>query len=60
MDKLKTDWIRAAVSGETLDGREITAQQVKDMADTYDREAYVAHIKKMQTIKLSKTTTKES
>ncbi|QTR47768.1 GPO family capsid scaffolding protein [Thiothrix litoralis] len=44
MDKLKTDWIRAAVSGETLDGRQITDQQVKDMADTYDPEVYVAHI----------------
>lgn len=44
MDKLKTDWIRAAVSGATVDGREITDQQIEDMAVTYSQETYTAHI----------------
>lgn len=42
--KLKTEWIRAAVSGETVDGRVITEQQLIDIADTYDLEVYAAHI----------------
>ncbi len=44
MDKLKTDWIRAAVSGDTVDGRNIADQQILDIADTYATDTYTAHI----------------
>lgn len=40
----KTGWFRVAVSGETVDGREITVQDVIDMAETYDPEVYGARI----------------
>lgn len=42
--KITTDFIRAAVEGKTADGREITAQQLQAMADSYDPNVYAAHI----------------
>lgn len=42
--KLKTDFIRAAVEGKTADGREITAQQIEQMAASYNQEVYNARI----------------
>lgn len=44
MPKLTTDWIRAAVSGRTVDDREITAQELRDMADSYSQDVYAARI----------------
>ncbi|MFM2317782.1 MAG: hypothetical protein RLZZ215_403 [Pseudomonadota bacterium] len=44
MNKLKTDWIRACIAGRTVDGREITEQQIQDMASSYTPEVYLAHI----------------
>lgn len=41
---LITDWIQAAVSGETVDGREITTTQIQQMAESYKPEVYVAKI----------------
>lgn len=40
----KTGWFRVAVSGETVDGRVITAQEIIEMAETYDPEVYGARI----------------
>lgn len=42
--KLTTDFIRAAVEGKTADGREITAQQIQQMATSYNPEVYNARI----------------
>lgn len=42
--KLITDFIRAAVEGKTADGREITAQQITDMANSYSQDVYNARI----------------
>jgi hypothetical protein len=42
--KITTDFIRAAVEGKTADGREITAQQLQQMAESYDPNVYAAHI----------------
>lgn len=42
--KLKTDFIRAAVAGKTPDGREITEQQITQMAQSYNTDTYMAHI----------------
>lgn len=42
--KLTTDFIRAAVEGRTADGREITAQQIQQMAASYNPELYNARI----------------
>lgn len=39
-----TNYIRAAVSGKTVDGREITEQQIQEMADTYAQDVYSARI----------------
>ncbi len=39
-----TDWICACVACLTADGREITEQQVTDMAETYAQSTYAAHI----------------
>lgn len=39
-----TDWIRAAVAGATADGREITEQQLEDIAASYSQETYNARI----------------
>ena len=40
----KTGWFRVAVSGETVDKRTITAQEIIEMAETYDPEVYGARI----------------
>lgn len=42
--KLTTDFIRAAVEGRTADGREITAQQIQQMADSYSQDVYNARV----------------
>lgn len=42
--KLRTDFICVATSGSTVDGREITAQQLHDMADNYDPTYYTANL----------------
>ena len=41
---LITDWICACVAGMTIDGRDITEQQVTDMSETYAQGTYVARI----------------
>ena len=40
----KTDWRVIGVSGETADGRTISAKELKEMADQYDPEIYGARI----------------
>jgi len=42
--KLKTDFIRAAVEGKTADGRMITAEQIQQMAGSYNQDTYNARI----------------
>ena len=42
--KLTTDFIRAAVEGKTADGREITAQQIQQMAESYSQDVYNARV----------------
>lgn len=42
--KLYTDWVKVATSGPTIDGRVISAQDVTDMAESYDPEEYTANI----------------
>ena len=42
--KLKTDFICIATSGYTVDGRQITAQELREMAETYDPEHYTANL----------------
>jgi hypothetical protein len=42
--KLSTDFIRAAVEGTTADGREITAEQIQQMAASYSQDVYNARI----------------
>lgn len=44
MKKTKTKPFRVAVSGKTVDGREIPAQDIIDMAETYNPELYQARI----------------
>jgi hypothetical protein len=39
-----TDWKRVATSGKTIDGRTIEAQDLRDMAATYDPAVYTAVI----------------
>ena len=39
-----TDWIPAAVSGATIDGREISEQMIEEMAASYTPETYNARI----------------
>lgn len=41
---LITEWIRAAVAGATADGREISEQQLLEMAESYSQETYNARI----------------
>ena len=41
---LLTNWIRAAVSGETVDGRKIGKNQIQEMATSYNPEVYQAKI----------------
>lgn len=40
----KTDFFRVAVSGTTVDGREITAEQINEMAEIYDPTVYGARV----------------
>lgn len=40
----KTDWRVIGVSGETADGRSISAKELQEMADQYDPEIYGARI----------------
>jgi len=42
--KLKTGWIRVATEGDTIDGREISKQDLVDMAETYNLDVYGARI----------------
>ncbi|OOF38825.1 phage capsid protein [Rodentibacter rarus] len=42
--KLKTDFICIATSGYTVDGRQITAQELREMAETYDPKYYTANL----------------
>ncbi|QPB43060.1 GPO family capsid scaffolding protein [Rodentibacter haemolyticus] len=42
--KLKTDFICIATSGYTVDGRQITAKELHEMAETYDPEYYTANL----------------
>ena len=39
-----TEWRIIGVSGDTVDGREISAQELKDMAEQYDPNVYGARI----------------
>ena len=41
---LRTGWVCIATEGTTVDGREITADWLNDMAETYDPEYYTALI----------------
>lgn len=42
--KLKTDFIKVATAGKTIDGREISEKDLVDMAETYDPNEYTATI----------------
>lgn len=42
--KLTTDFVKIATSGPTIDGRNIPAQDIVDMAESYDLEEYTANI----------------
>jgi hypothetical protein len=42
--KLRTGFITACVEGKTVDGREITALHIDQMAQSYDPKTYAAHI----------------
>lgn len=42
--KLKTDFICIATSGYTVDGRQITAQELREMAESYDPNHYTANL----------------
>ena len=42
--KLKTDFICIATSGHTVDRRKITAQELREMAETYDPKYYTANL----------------
>lgn len=44
MKKTKTKPFRVAVSGKTVDGRQIPAQDIIEMAETYNTELYQARI----------------
>lgn len=41
---LQTGWLKLATSGPTIDGREITEQEVLEMAESYDMDEYSASI----------------
>lgn len=41
---LTTDFVCLATAGATIDGREITASQLKEMAESYDPKIYTANI----------------
>lgn len=40
----RTDFFRIAVAGDTIDGREITAQDIRDMAETFDFSVYPSKV----------------
>lgn len=40
----RTDFFRVAVAGDTIDGREITAQDIRDMAETFDFSVYPSKV----------------
>lgn len=42
--KLKTDFICIATSGYTVDGRQITTQELHEMAESYDPNHYTANL----------------
>ena len=44
MAKLISKFIRVAVEGDTIDGREITREQIDQMAETYDPKRFGARI----------------
>lgn len=44
LKKLITDFFRVAVAGPTVDGREITSDDINQMAETYNPETYGARI----------------
>jgi hypothetical protein len=44
MKKLRSKFFRVAVEGDTVDGREITRQDIQEMAGTYDPKVYGARI----------------
>ncbi|MBL0669818.1 GPO family capsid scaffolding protein [Aeromonas hydrophila] len=41
---LRTGWVVIATEGETVDGRQISAQWIIDMAETYDKDVYCAQL----------------
>jgi hypothetical protein len=41
---LRTDWLTIGRSGQTVDNREISPQDIKDMAETYNPDVYTALI----------------
>ncbi|MFA0810837.1 GPO family capsid scaffolding protein [Microbulbifer epialgicus] len=42
--KLSTDFVKVATSGPTIDGRNIDAKEIDQMAESYDPEEYTANI----------------
>ncbi|WP_299945943.1 GPO family capsid scaffolding protein [uncultured Microbulbifer sp.] len=42
--KLTTNWVKVATSGPTVDGREVPARDIVDMAEGYDPQEYTANI----------------
>lgn len=42
--KIRSKFFRVATEGDTVDGREITRQDIQDMASTYDPKVYGARI----------------
>ncbi|MBB4267830.1 GPO family capsid scaffolding protein [Roseospira visakhapatnamensis] len=41
---MRTKWFRVCQSGKTIDGREITPQQIDEMAETYNPRTYGARV----------------
>ncbi|MFR9704963.1 GPO family capsid scaffolding protein, partial [Aeromonas sanarellii] len=41
---LRTGWVAIATEGQSVDGREISAKWITDMADTYDPTFYCAQL----------------
>lgn len=44
MNPVLTDWLTVATAGPCVDGRRIEEQTLRDCAETYDREEYVAFL----------------
>jgi len=42
--ELRTKWYRVAVAGDSIDGREITEDEINELAETYDPNFYTANI----------------